>query len=295
MRDLALWLSPHESRFQTAAQLVAACKEVNLPGHRTVVLIPTLYDDWPQQVVNRSIGDELAIDSPDDAWNVRAAIEFFGVPCGGWSVPRGTGNVLAEGYKHGLTARYFDHFSLNFEAGWQDFWAPDGRWYVDEWFKGFNDGLQGHRPQRLGVTFVTNTAMLQAVSASEGAAWFEQVDYVGIEVYLPGDPGLDPARGTERMRAELAAAGHPDLPIVCILEQGDLPALAQQFSHPDFGVQVWTVQAALNHAWPAPGTEEPATEPTAADFRQALAYLADITRTHAEEVERVARQYGAIP
>lgn len=39
---------------------------------------------------------------------------------------------------------------------------------------------------------------------------------------------------------------------------------------------------------------EPEPEPTVADMRQALAYLADISATHAAEVARVARQYGAV-
>jgi hypothetical protein len=102
--------------------------------------------------------------------------------------------------------------------------------------------------------------MLGAVSASEGAAWFEDVDYVAIEAYIPGDPGLDPEKGAARMREELAAAGHPDLPIVCILEFGDLPVMCAQFSHPEFGVQVWTVGAALNHTWPPADQEEPVTD-----------------------------------
>jgi len=39
------------------------------------------------------------------------------------------------------------------------------------------------------------------------------------------------------MRGELAAAGHRISRCVCILEFGDLPALAAQVSHPDYGVQ----------------------------------------------------------
>lgn len=283
-RRLSLWLSPWEP-YQSADELVAACRGVNLPGHQTEILIPTLYDDWPQQVLSRTLGDALAIDSIDDAATVRALIEADGISCGGWSVPRGTGEIYGEGYKHGQVAALFDHFVLNYEDGWSGFWTDDGRWAVDEFMRGFQDGLGGARP-RLGVTFVTNTAMLQAVSPDEAAAWLEHADYVAIEVYVPGDPGLDPDLGAARMRDELAAAGHPDVPIVCILERGDLSTLAAAESHPELGVQVWTIGAALQHTWPdiAP------PPPPDVDF----GWLAkkDLVVGLAGELQNVADQFG---
>lgn len=255
-KQAAVWLSPHEN-IQTPQQLAAMVKNVYMPDHTTVVYIPTFYDDWPQQVLSqRSIGDALAIDNAADAANVRAQIEAEGVLCGGWSVPRATGDAYDEGYKQGQAAAAFDYFILNFEDGWAGFWTQNGTYAITQFLTGFWDALKaGGRDSSnflLGLSFVTNTAMLQAVDAEEGAAWFGGVHYVCVEAYVPGDPGLDPANSLRRMQAELDAAGFPDMRVVCILERGDLVALAQEFDHPELGFQVWTVAVAVAATWPVP-------------------------------------------
>jgi len=264
LQRLSIWLSPWEN-ISNADDLVRAVSAARLPGHFTEVLIPTVYIDWPQSVLRNNLGPSLKVDSPDHAAHVRATIEAQGLWCGGWSVPGGTGDAYAEGRLHGSFASAFDHFNLNWEEGWQDFWAREGRAPVDEFLGGYWDELASRGKMPLtGITFVPNTAMLGAATPDETAAWVEGSHYVAIETYLPGDPGLDPTFGKARMVHELSQAGHPDFPIVNLLEFGDLPALAAQHSHRDFGVQVWTVGAVMGHVWPDPEPQpdpEPEPEP----------------------------------
>jgi len=63
-------------------------------------------------------------------------------------------------------------------------------------------------------------------------------------------------------------------------------------SQPD-GTDLNVLSAAEEAELEAP-EPEPQPEPTAAEFRQALSYLADISEKHAAEVRRVATQYGAL-
>jgi hypothetical protein len=251
---LGVWASPQEN-IQTPEDLVAMLKDVHLPGHETEVYIPTYYDDWPQQVLSqRAIGDAFAVDGPEDAAAMRATIESLGLKCGGWSVPRGTGDIYAEGYKQGTCAAMFDHFILNFEDGWAGFWTQDGVNAITLFLSGFWDALKaaGRGPDNflLGITFVTNAAMLGAVSVAEASEWLGGTHYVALEAYVPDDPGLDPANSLRRMQSVLNASGYPNMRMVCILEQGDVVSLAQEFSHPELGVQIWTAAVAASASWP---------------------------------------------
>jgi hypothetical protein len=200
----------------------------------------------------------------------------------------------------------FDHFNLNWEEGWQDFWAREGAAPVNQFLEGYWNSVVDPN-QLTGITFVPNTAMLGAATPQETAAWVGGSEYVAIETYLPGDPGLDPAMGRIRMGRELEQAGFPEFPVVNMLEHGDLPTLAAQFTHPTYGIQIWTVGAAIAHNWPiVEPPPDPVTPPELDDVLQALAYLAnDVTGPLANhpdpavsaasaEVTRVAQQYGAI-
>ena len=309
MTRLTVWLSPWE-HYESVEQIVEALANVHLPGHTTEVLIPTVYDDTPQYWLRNNLGPGLKVSNPDSAAGLRQQFRDLGLECGGWSVPRGTGNAGSEGAIHGAFAAQFDHFNLNWEEGWQDFWAREGAAPVNQFLQGYWGEVEA-RGRTLdvltGITFVPNTAMLGAATPQETAAWVGGSEYVAIETYLPGDPGLDPAKGRVRMGHELEQAGYPDFPVVNMLEHGDLPALAAQFTHPVYGIHIWTIGAAIAHTWPIEEPPpEPVTPPEVDDVLQALAYIAnDVTgplRDHpdpavssaAAEVDRVAQQYGAI-
>lgn len=265
---LALWISPVGKPYETVEDVLADVARVHLDGFEPVVILPTLYDDYPQQECRRTIGDALAIDSAEDAARVRAQFEAAGVRCWGWSVPRGTGDVAAEGAKHGAMAAVFETFVLNFEDGWEGFWTADGRAVVDTWLGGFwsapgTEHLDGH----VGVTMVTNSAMLHAVSDDEARAWCEGTHFWALEAYVPGDPGLDPANSLRLWRERLARIGQADRPVVLILERGDLVGDVERFAEPTWGTQIWPVESALAVNWPAaaPPAQLPAAEPEPCD------------------------------
>lgn len=306
MRDALCWISPFDS-YAGGAAVVADAQRVNVPGHRTVVAIPTLYGVWPQQELSRAIGDALAVDGIEDALNVRAQIESQGVACAGWSVPRGnTGNPDAEGYAHGAMAAQFDTFLLNWEQGWGGFWTSADAGAVRAFFGGFWRALSeaGREDVHVIITFVTNSAMRQAVPADEETAWVEGSHAVALEAYIPGDPGLDPGNAVAIMRARLARDGHPDFPVIVILEQGDLLALAEQYSDPTWGVQFWTLATAARAAWPAPQPEDedmalpPVDERYTAngwnDWRTVAINLQSIADTMGQQVETTAAQLDQV-
>jgi hypothetical protein len=324
---LGLWISPFNP-YQTAAAVAADARKVHMPGMQTRVLLPTLYDDYPQQVVTRTIGDALAIDNAEDAAAVRAAIEAEGTPCDGWSVPRGTGDIEAEGYAHGLVASKFERFVLNWEEGWSGFWTENGAAAVNLWMTGFwravSDAGAAERLQgRVGITFVTNLTMRNAATDDEVAAWVGGSHYDALEAYLPGDPGLDPGKALAIWQGRLARIGATDRPVVVILEHGDLPALVAQYAHPTYGAQVWTLPIAASQNWPPlesfesrdPESEpepEPSVDPRdtqIAAMAGAIAHLADVVgdallaeakrssvrktfvRSQVAEMQRVRKQY----
>lgn len=236
---------------------------MGIPDHETVVYLPTVYDDWPQQVLGkRALGDALAVDSPDDCAAVRAAIEATGVRCAGWSVPRGTGDADAEGYLHGLYAATFDEFILNYEQ-WrsgegqdEEYWVhPQNPAYVHLFMGGFNRALrdQGRVGKvRLGITFVTNSMLVSAGDDVE-RAWLSYVDYVALEAYYPGDRNLDPANSLRIWREHcINDLGIEPVPAVAILAGGDVPADAVKFGV--YGdVQVWTFITGTGFTWPGNG------------------------------------------
>ncbi len=258
---LDAWISPFDT-YSTIAAAVADAQRIHLPGLTTGVLLPTLYDDWTQSQVQHSLGVELTVSSAEHAGQIRAAFEAQGVPCGGWSVPRGTGDIAAEGYAHGLMAAQFDFFVLNFEKGWPGFWADNGGAAIDQWLGAFWTGVaDSGASQRLngnvGVTWVTNSGMMQAVSDDEAAAWVGGTNFDALEAYLPGDPGLDPTLSLAIWQARLARIGVADRPVVLILERGDLPALCAQHAIAGYGVQLWTLAGAAQQTWPEPVPDDP--------------------------------------
>lgn len=275
MPDLALWISPYNG-YQTPAQVAAAASGVHLPGHRTIVLLPTLYDDWPQQALSkRAIGDALAVDSPADCASVRQAIEACGVACGGWSVPRGTGDAYAEGYAHGQAAAQFEVFILNYEQ-WtarendpsEEYWVhPQDSSYVNAFMDGFEQALaEAGAAPIIGLTYVTNSMFTNAGDDVE-RAWLRRVNFVALEAYYPGDRNLDPAKSLElwakHCTDDLRIAA---VPACAIVAQGDIVTDAQTVSDPAWGVEVWTLEEAARAEWPAadePPTEAPVPEPEA--------------------------------
>lgn len=261
---LDAWISPFDT-YATIADAIADVRRIHMPGAATGVLLPTLYDDWTQAQVNHALGAELTVSSAEQAGQIRAAFEAQGVPCGGWSVPRGTGDVAAEGHAHGLMAAQFDFFLLNLEKGWPGFWTDDGRAAVDVWLGAFWAGVkEGGATARLngnvGVTWVTNSAMMQAVSDAEAAAWVGGTNFDALEAYIPGDPGLDPSLSMAIWQARLARIGVSGRPVMLILEQGDLPALCAQHTTPGFGVQLWTLASAAQQTWPALIADAPSAD-----------------------------------
>jgi hypothetical protein len=293
--DLDLWayLSPFDG-FQTFDDLFAALDKVHLPGFRTGVLIPTLYDDWTQAQVNHTLGAQLTVSGEANAYTIRSTIEARGYRCGGWSVPRATGDVYSEGKLHGRIAARFDYFVLNFEDGWDGFWTQDGRSVVDVWITGFWDGVMEAGGQEavdrlngnVGVTMVTNSAMMHAVSDDEVAAWTDGTNFDALEAYIPGDPGLDPDSSGSIWQDRLNRISKPDRPFVLILEQGDLPTICRQFAR-SRGVQIWTLQVAAQQQWP----EVPVTQPSEpAPCDQGWSDKKDAVVQAAGEIDELVRQ-----
>lgn len=242
--------------------MAAAARSIQLPGHRTIVLLPTVYGGWPQQALSRrTIGDALAVDSPEDCAAVRAAIEAEGVACGGWSVPRGAGDPWTEGYLQGQAAAQFDLFILNYEQ-WksrendpaEEYWVhPQDPNPVNRFLDGFYAALgdEGRAGQvKIGLTYVTNSMLANAGDDVE-RAWLARVDFVALEAYYPGDVNLDPANSLAKWARHCREdLGIEPVPACAIVAQGDVVADAAAVSDPELGVQVWTLESAATAAWP---------------------------------------------
>lgn len=277
------WISPWDT-YQSVAEVVADVEIVRaaLPGREVRVALPTAYGPALQGTLarpgQRTLGDALCPPTPDGLRALRQQIEAAGVPCDGWCVPRGDGDVAAEGDLHGRLAGLFDKFILNFEAGWPGFWtrpadvAATNGYLTAFWdalgAAGRADALTGE----VGLTWVTNS-MLAAVPDDAKRAWIDGTHYDALEVYVPGDPNLDPARGLARWQQVLGRLGVTGRDVVAILARGDLVADAATYSHPTRGVQLWTLQSAarrLAQVAPAPPpAPEPAPDPareTPADY-----------------------------
>jgi hypothetical protein len=263
MPPLRSWISPFDP-FATPQDVVNAAQRITLTGFESRVLLPTMYGAWYQGTagVQRTLGAGLVDTSPAGYAAIRASIEALGTGCDGWSVP----TDASQGYAHGAVASVFDHFVLNFEHGWAGFWTPEGpnpvNQFMGDFWRGVQDGGASDRLNgNVGVTMVTNSAMMHALSDAELQAWVGGSNYDALEAYIPGDPGLDPANSQRIWQARLAANGIADRNVVLILEQGDLPALCAEYANPVYGVQLWTLGSAMNLAWPAP--DDPAPDPVA--------------------------------
>jgi hypothetical protein len=291
-QPLWLWLSPWDT-YKTIQSAVDAAKLVRMPGFETGVLVPTLYDDWTQAQLSNNLGLELKVSGYDGALVIRSAFEAAGVACGGWSVPRGTGDVEAEGYVHGFCAAAFDYFVINFEDGWAGFWTLEGRAGVDAWLGAFWNGVKdAGGTERLngnvGVTMVTNSSMMNSVSDDEAAAWVGGTSFDCLEAYVPGDRGLDPGNAIRIWNERLDRIGVAERPVVPILEQGDLPALIAQYAHPTLGAQIWTLSIAAARDWP--DAPEPESKPACDYGWQAKK---DLVVATAGELQAVADQITA--
>lgn len=264
------WISPF-SPFANINSLATAWYRVHLPGWQHRVMIPTLYGPWFQgQLANRSLGNALCGSSPDDYAALRDRIEQIGIGCDGWSVPTADGDSNAQGRLHGATAAKFDFWMINFEHGWPGFWTPSGAARMNDWISGFWQGVEeGGGSDRLngnvGVTMVTNSAMMQALDDDEMRAWVDGTNFDALEAYIPGDPGLDPDLALQIWNNRLRAIGTADRRVILILEQGDLPAMCQQYQNNHYGVQIWTLEIAAAQTWPdateIPPEQQPLPEP----------------------------------
>lgn len=277
---LDCWISPY-SPYQTAASVAAAVAKVHSPGFLTRVLLPTMYGADVQRDLNRTIGNDLAIAGVEDCERVRGLIESYGVPCGGWSVPCAVGDIAEQGYMHGVCAGYFDWFILNFEHGWPGFWSVDGVDIVTQFLDGFWRGIAAmgataRLDGQIGITMVTNTAMMLALDDDELLAWTGGTNYDALEAYVEDDPGLDPEAAIAIWTKRLADVDITGRDTVLILSQGDLDVQTPYYAHPVRGTQIWTLEIAAAHLWPAdPPTPPPPPTDNCAPLINALAYVCD--------------------
>jgi hypothetical protein len=207
--------------------------------HQVRVALPSAYGPWLQGTpgISRAIGRALAAATLDELAHLRATIEAAGVPCDAWCVPRSA----ADGAFHGAVAALFDRFYLNTEWGWAGFWTERAPAAIRAYLGAFWGALEaaGRADLHVGWTLVPNS-MLAGSTDAELATWAAGCHETALEVYLPGDPSLDPHTGLAKWRARAGRIG-VDQPATVMVEHGDLLGYLAALSHPEHGAHLWTL------------------------------------------------------